>query len=115
MSPMQSSFARAFLLMLAGPIIWAAHFLFIYSFVGVVCARPALHVKWMGAAMSSWVIVAASLLALAAMAVIYLRLRGSMPRTGDPAFLPWLAGTLSLLSAVAIIWETLPVLLVPPC
>ncbi len=112
---MRNGFSRTFLFMLAGPIIWAAHFLFIYSVHGVACARPTLHGAWAGIPVSSWIIVGASLLALIAMALIYLRLRTRMPHIGDPGFLPWLAGTLSLLSAVAIIWETIPVLWVPAC
>ncbi len=112
---MQNTFARAFLPMLAGPIIWAVHFLFIYAVNGVACARPALRTAWMGIAASSWLIAAASLLALLAMALIYLRLRTRMPRAGDPEFLPWLAGALSLLSAIAVVWETVPVLLISPC
>lgn len=112
---MQSSFSRVFLFMLAGPIIWAAHFLFIYVVNGIACARPALYSTWAGFPVSSWIIVAASLLALGGMVVIYLRARPGMPRRGDPRFLPWLAGTLSLLSAVAVIWETMPVLMMPAC
>jgi len=112
---MQNSFSRAFLFMLAGPIIWAAHFLFIYSVNGIACARPALHGAWAGLPVSSWIIVAAGLAALAAMALIHLRLRTRAPPIGHPGFLAWLAGALSLLSAVAVVWETIPVLLVPAC
>lgn len=112
---MQSSFSRVFLVMLAGPIIWAVHFLFIYAVNGVACARPAMHDTWAGLSVSSWIIVAASLLALCAMALIYLRHHARMPQLAHPGFLSWLAGGLNLLSAVAVVWETMPVLLVPAC
>ena len=112
---MQKRFSRAFLFMLASPIIWAAHFMFIYGVNGVACARPALHTIWAGMPVSSWIIVAASVLALAAMALIYWRQRRDMLRTGEPGFLAWLAGMLSVLLAVAVVWETMPVLLVPAC
>jgi hypothetical protein len=112
---MQRSFPRPFLLMLAGPIIWAGHYLFIYAVNGVACARPALHAAWAGVPVSSWIIIAASVAALVAMGLIYLRLRTRMPQLADPGFLPWLAGALSLLSAVAVVWETIPALLVPAC
>ncbi len=115
MNAMQSSFSRTFLSMLAGPIIWAAHFLFIYTVNGIACARPAMYAAWLGLPVSSWIIVGASLLALVAMALIYLRQRTRMPHMESPKFLPWLAGALSLLSAVAVIWETVPVLLLSAC
>ncbi len=112
---MPNSFSRTFLLMLAGPIIWAVHFVFIYSVHGVICARPALLGTWAGVPAASWIIMAASLLALAAMALIYRHLRTRMPHIGSPGFFPWLAGALSLISAVAVIWETIPILWLPAC
>jgi hypothetical protein len=112
---MRSRFPRPFLLMLAGPLIWALHYLFIYSVHGVMCARPGIHTAWVGVPASAWIIVAAGLVALAAMGVIYARLRDRMPPLADASFMPWLAGALSLLSAVAVVWETVPVLLVPAC
>ena len=115
MKAMQSRFPRAFLFMLAGPIIWAGHYVFIYSVNGVACARPALQAAWAGVPVSSWVIVAAGVAALVAMGLVYLSLRTRMPHLQDAGFLPWLAGALILLSGVAVIWETIPVLLVPAC
>jgi hypothetical protein len=112
---MQRRFSRALLFMLASPIIWAAHFVFIYAVNGVACARPALHGVWAGIPVSGWIIVAASVLALVAMALVYWRQRTDMLRTGEPGFLAWLARMLSLLLAVAVVWETMPVLLVPAC
>lgn len=112
---MQSRFSRTFLSMLAGPIIWAAHYLSIYTVNGIACARPALHGTWAGIPVSSWITIAASLLALVAMALVYLRQRTRMPPMENPGFLPWLAGALSLLSGVAVVWETIPVLLLPAC
>lgn len=112
---MPGNFARTFSFMLAGPIIWAVHFLFIYSVNGVNCARPGLSGTWMEAPVPVWIIVAASVLALVAMAAAFLFRRSSMPPTAGREFIPWLAAGLSLLSALAVVWETLPVLLVPAC
>lgn len=112
---MQDRFSRIFLFMLASPIIWAAHFLFIYAVNGVACARPALNTIWAGTPVSSWIIVAASVLALGAMAMVYWRQRKEMQPTGERGFLAWLGVMLSLLLAVAVVWETMPVLLVPAC
>lgn len=112
---MNRPFPYVFLAVLAGPLIWAVHFLLIYTVNGVVCARPGIQTYWMGIALSSWAIIGIGLMALAAMASIYVRQRHRIPPAGAPSFLPWLAGTLSLLSAIAIVWETIPVLFFPPC
>ncbi|HWL29123.1 MAG TPA: hypothetical protein VNQ97_09475, partial [Burkholderiaceae bacterium] len=64
---------------------------------------------------SVWIIVAASVAALAAMGLIYVHLRTRMPTLADARFLPRLAGALSLLSAVAVVWETIPMLFLPAC
>jgi len=111
---MSGSFARSFLPVLAGPLIWALHFVFIYAVHGVLCARPALQGP-LYATLYFWVLVAASALALVAMAAIYLRLRAALRTSSTSAFLLWLAGALSLLSALAIVWETIPVLWLPIC
>lgn len=112
---MRSSLVHFFFPILAGPLIWGAHFLFVYGVNGVSCARPTLGQIWLGASISSWIIAVAGVVAVAAMGVVYLRVRARPPHAGDPAFVIWLAGALSALSAVAVVWETLPVLLVPPC
>jgi hypothetical protein len=112
---MHGSFPRAFLFMLAGPLIWAVHYLTVYSVHGIACARPAWHATWAGVPASQWLIVAASAVALLAMALIHVRFRRRMPPLADARFLPWLAGALSLLSAVAVVWETIPVLWLPAC
>jgi hypothetical protein len=104
-----------FLLMLSGPIVWAVHFLFVYGFTGIVCARPAILTAWLGISMAAWVISAATLLSVAAIGTIYLRMRKTLRIAGDPAFVPVLTGALGLLSVLAILWETLPVFLVPTC
>ncbi|GAB3551628.1 hypothetical protein GCM10027343_36130 [Noviherbaspirillum agri] len=112
---MSASFTRVFLLMLSGPLIWAGHFLFIYIFNGIFCARPTLRAEWMGLSISAWMISAATLLCLAAIGAIQLRMRTNLPSAGDPRFVPVVSCMLALLSVLAIAWETLPVFLVPPC
>lgn len=112
---MHSPLLRAFVPLLAGPLVWAAHFLFIYAFNGVLCARPGLGGSWLGIALPSWGIGIAGMLALAAIGRLYLRLGVRPSASGNRRFLRSVAGALSLLSAVAVIWQTLPVLLVPGC
>ncbi|HYG42765.1 MAG TPA: hypothetical protein VEA17_07585 [Bordetella sp.] len=101
--------------LLAGPLVWALHFVLVYAANGVFCARPAWHGLWVGAALSTWALMAAALLAIVAIALVYWRQRRRWPPADDAGFFPWLAGALSLLSIVAIVWQTLPVLWVPAC
>ncbi|ANN65244.1 hypothetical protein [Bordetella bronchialis] len=112
---MATRFFSAFFATLAGPLFWSAHFLLAYGYNGVVCARPALQAEWLGVPASSWVVCASGCLALAGMALVYRRIRKRLPSLGDPRFLPGLAAALTLLSALAVIWQTLPALMLAPC
>lgn len=112
---MTASFTRVFLLMLSGPIIWAGHFLFVYGFTGIVCARPPSQVEWMGVSITAWTVSIATLLSIAAIGAIQVKIRNRALAAGDPSFVPVMACMLALLSVVAIVWETLPAFLVPPC
>lgn len=112
-----SLFTRSFLTMFSGPILWAIHFLFIYGFNGIMCARPALQREWAGLSLSGWAIVLASGAALLAIGLISLGAWRS--RTGTDAankdFERWMTAGLGLLSAFAIVLEAIPVFLVPQC
>jgi len=112
---MHNPLLRAFAPLLAGPLVWAGHFLFVYALNGVRCARPGMEEYWLGIAVASWAIGLAGVLALAAIGWFHRHLRARLPASGDARFLRSVAGGLSLLSAVAVIWQTLPVLLVPAC
>lgn len=112
---MSASFTRVFLLMLSGPIIWAAHFLFVYGFTGIVCARPAFHIEWMGVSITAWMVSIATLLSIAAIGAVQVRMRKRVPSAGDQRFVPVMTCMLALLAVVAIVWETLPAFIVPPC
>jgi heme/copper-type cytochrome/quinol oxidase subunit 2 len=97
------TFARAGLLMAAGPLAWAAHFAAIYGFTGIACARGiAGAVPW---AIAAFTLVAAGV--VLAVIVTCLRRRES--------FEHWLAATLAGAALVAILWEAIPALLVPAC
>ncbi|MBO1113519.1 hypothetical protein [Bordetella petrii] len=101
--------------LLAGPLAWAAHFVFIYAANGVFCARPHLHGLWVDGGLAAATLIGAALLAVAAIALVYWRQWRRWPAAGDAGFLRWVAGALSLLAGLAIVWQTLPVLLVPAC
>ncbi|WKK19320.1 hypothetical protein QQL45_08415 [Achromobacter insolitus] len=103
------------LYLVAGPVIWLAHYLLIYPINAIACARHVLTDLWWGLPASSWIILAASLLALAGMAVIALHQYRRVRRHGLPPFHGGLTGMLCLLSAAAVAWETSAVFIAPPC
>lgn len=110
-------FARAFLFMLSGLFAWAAHFAVIYAFNALACARD----------FASGLVVplgvsAATVLALAAVgAIMIMASRRTGParsfQKGDSTddFLRFMTIAVAALSALAIIWDGAPALVVSPC
>ena len=96
------TFARTALVLAAGPLAWAVHFLTLYGFTGVACARAMT-------ASIPWAIALATIAAAVCVAAIAHALRAR------ESFEHWLAGALAAAALVAIAWEALPVLLVRPC
>jgi hypothetical protein len=109
-----STFTHDILLLFAGPIVWAVHFVGIYGLTGVVCARPGSAGRWLGLAWESWAIVGAGLLAAAALGICLLA-RPRSENAHNRRFLRWSAVALGALALLAIVWETLAVFLVPAC
>ncbi len=102
------------LLLFAGPIVWAVHFIAIYGLNGVVCARPGRAGQWAGLAWEAWAISATGVLAVALLAAWV----ASRPRSeGEHSrrFVRWTSLALAALAALAIAWETLAVFMVPAC
>jgi hypothetical protein len=84
-----------------GVILWALHFTVIYGFTALACARG------FGAS-TSWVVGAATVIAVAAaIALIVTHLSSEFTR--------WMTAAVAALALVAIVWEGLPALMVPPC
>ncbi len=109
-----SPFTHDFLLLFSGPLIWALHFVAIYGFTGVLCARPGANATWLGLSVAAWVLGAAATGAGAAIVICM----AVAPRGGAPEqrrFVRWVARGLGVLALVAIAWETMSVLLVPGC
>lgn len=105
-----SLFTHDFLLLMAGPVVWAVHFVAIYSLTGIVCARPELP-----RSLVTWGVTLMGVAAIAALAAIFLWMR---PRVADAAvrrFLLQVGIGLAALSGLAIVLETLPLFLAAPC
>jgi len=110
-----ASFLRCVMLVFIGPIAWAMHFLLIYSLVGIVCARPLIQQDWPGIGIVGWGIGVATAGAIGTIAAVHFRHWQARPSPAGGGFIGWLASSLALLSIVAIVWQTLPVLFVAPC
>lgn len=112
---MRSMFTHDILLLFAGPLVWAVHFVAMYGFAGVVCARPgAAQAQWLGIHVLVWGVCALGAAALAALAGCY----ALAPRTGEPDnrhFVRRTSRGLLLLAGVAVLWETFAVFILPAC
>ena len=84
-----------------GVILWGLHFTVIYGFTALACARG------FGAS-ALWVVGAATVVAAAAALALIVTHRSS-------EFTRWMTAAVAALALVAIVWEGLPVLLVPAC
>lgn len=106
-------FTRAFLLMFSGPLIWTVHFLAIYVFVALACARRFADVEWLGAGVAQWTVGVLTLASVAAVAMILLCYRRIDRNAAD--FVRWTTFALGALSVVAMVWEAVPAYVVPTC
>jgi hypothetical protein len=109
-APPRRSFPRTAGLMLGGLLIWTGHFLFIYGFAGLVCARPSWGWADDGFGVLGMAIVAATAAAALGIAAVI----GVAGRSAD-RFTRRLAIAVALLALVAIVWQGLTVLLTPGC
>lgn len=97
-------------LLVAAPVVWAVHFLAIYGFTGVVCARPAVDAGIVAGGVAGLGLAAIAVLALAALAA-----RRAASQDGRRPFVHQVGLGLCGFAALAIVWETLPVFLAAPC
>lgn len=105
-------------------VVWALHLLVIYSLEGLACARGWPLARIAGMSQFNWLLVLVTVPALAAIAWM---MRRGWRDARDPAgpggsatarrqrLLAWVAMALAVVSAVAIIFATLPVFMLPPC
>lgn len=119
--------------LIAGPLVWTAHFLTLYIFTAIACAHGFFHQEVLGVRVVPLVGGAVTLVAVAlildAAVLSYRRWRG-MPSEGQPAPLPphdandvasrrrfmaYAGLLLSGLALIATIWETLPIVFFATC
>lgn len=98
--------------MLSGALIWAVHFMAIYGFTTLACTRGFAGAQWLGIGVVEWAIGVATLIALAAVVSIIVAATRLTPVVG---FTEWMTAGVAALAAVAIVWEALPAMMVPPC
>lgn len=94
---------RQILFMSSGVVIWALHFGTIYGLTGLACARG-----WQSL-VPPGIALATALAAILACAVLVAGWRGRAQ------FESWMTAGIAALALVAIVWEALPVLVVPIC
>ena len=88
----------------SGVIVWAIHFVAIYGYTGLACARAMERSV-------PWAVGGATLIAATAALAILARAM----RTAGRSFESWMAAGIAALALIAILWETLPVMILPVC
>ena len=103
------------LLALTGPIVWAGHFFGLYLTEALLCSAPGPatggQVRWIGAGLT--------VIALGGLVAFALRHRHDLhlfagDATGASAALS-LAGPLTIVSILAVLWTSIPLFLLPAC
>ena len=117
--PIPGFVATIFYLM-GGLIIWTARFLAAYGFTGLYCARPDWHTEIAGFGLAVVVVSALSLLAIGANTAIFAhalsRLRSSPAAGSDNGrFVHYVAAAVVGLGTLAIVWESIPLFMIPIC
>ncbi|HYG86638.1 MAG TPA: hypothetical protein VD978_10295 [Azospirillum sp.] len=114
------SFPATFAGMMAAFLIWAAHFGILYGVNGLACARGLEGVRVLGFPLVPFTVAAATAVALLLTGAVLVRaLLGSAPSPDASAaprrFIRWFTAAAAASALVAILWNGLPALQVPPC
>jgi hypothetical protein len=103
-------------------MVWAVHFLVVYGAQATACVRLGSGRSLFGMPFVPAMVLGLTALALLVVAVIGLRAwwrldSGLSGQEGQnqPQFTVWMTLAIALLSALAIVWEAVPVLMLPPC
>jgi hypothetical protein len=102
-----------FLGIFAGPLVWFLHLALLYGAEALICIPPA------GSGRAAiWLGISATIGALGALvvlAVIPNRRADRRRERAGAAFLHDTALLLALLAAIGVVWNALPLVLIPPC
>jgi hypothetical protein len=98
-------FALATLRAAGGLLVWATHFAVLYGTTGLACARDF-------SASVPWTIGGATLAAVVANAVLAV---SGVRAVESGGILDWLTASLAGISALAVIWQAFPTLMLPIC
>ena len=118
---MHTGFTPTILYLSGGLIIWGARFLAAYIFTAIVCARGWAGVSLAGLGLVPAVVTLFTLAAAAGCVAIMLRAASHLRRSSSDAdeqntrFVHYIAATMAALGLLAVIWETLPVFMIPIC
>lgn len=112
-------FVTTTLRMLSGVLIWATHFGIVYIATALICARGFQNSSWLGIGIVAWMVVIATVTAIAGILIILVPAWRSLyrdgPRSATAAFIDWMTVSFGGLALLAIVWVTFPVILVPIC
>ena len=116
----ERGFAPRLLLASAGLLVWGAHFLFIYIFAALACARAFADLRLIGIGAVPLAILTSTLVAFLLLAWLSNRAWRTENRVlaadpDTPRFLRHLGAALGIYSAAAILLQALPVLIIPVC
>ncbi|MBR0650204.1 hypothetical protein GXW78_11060 [Roseomonas terrae] len=112
---------RAVLLSVAGLVVWAGHFTAIYAASAVACERGLAERSVFGLPWISAMVGLATVVALALLALVLrpsLRMPAASVLDGgeaEPRFTRWFAGSTAVLAALGVVFQAVPVLLLPGC
>ncbi|HET8726376.1 MAG TPA: hypothetical protein VFO41_02595 [Alphaproteobacteria bacterium] len=112
----ERSFNLSFASALSGFLIWAVHFLFVYIFTALACARRFADIGVFGVGIVPLAVGLATIVAAGSLAAICLvSLRPGPAKTPSAHFLRRLTALVAGLSFVAVVWAGVPTLMVPVC
>lgn len=116
------TFTAQLVFAMAGFLIWFAHFNLVYAVNAVACARGFAATRVLGVGIVPLAVLLATAVALAALGLVWRRAR--VPRRATSAdsasepsarLLRYLAAAGAAAGLVAVIWQTVPALMVAPC
>ena len=101
---------------LTGPIVWSGHFFGVYLTEALLCSTPTpaagAQVRWIGGGLTAIALVAC-------VAFVLQHRHGLRLSAGDDAggsdAVSMVAGPLTMLSILAVLWTAIPLFLLSPC